>query len=210
VTVNRSTPAKCTVSWTGHGLAIGAPIVFSGASLPTGITAGTIYYIATTNFGANSFEITDLTGYTSNAPASTIITTSSGSGTCTAAGRLYVNEAGTYEVALSTVVSSVDNTNVTLDAWFVQGTATDTANNTAGTTVDRSDTQLRFSQSNFATVLSVPVLLYMAVGDFVKINCKTSVGAKISLLANAAGTVNGVALPAMPASIMTIKKISQT
>jgi hypothetical protein len=209
VTINNSTPAKCTISATAHGMSIGAPVIFSGGSLPAGVTAGTVYYIATTNFGANSFEITDLAGYTSNAPASTIVTTASGSGTCKAAGRLYVNEAGVYEIILSSVVAAVDNTDTTLDLWFVQGTAADTAANTGGTTVTKSDTQVRTVTTGQRLVLAVAIMLNMAVGDFVKINCKTSVGTKISLLAVAAGTVDGVAMPAMPASIMTVKKISQ-
>jgi len=167
-------------------------------------------HVAATFLPTSQYKsITSLTGYTSNAPASTIVTTSAGSGTCTAAGRLYVNEAGAYEVILSTVVNGVDNTNTTIDMWFVQGTATDTANNTGGTSVPKSDTQVRTLATGERKVLAVAIFLILAVGDFVKINMKTSVGAKIQLLAVAAGTTDGVAMPAMPASIMTVKKISQ-
>lgn len=208
-TCNKSDAAAVTITWTGHGMSIGAPVIFSGLTGATGITAGTVYYIATTNFGANSFEITNLAGYTSNAPASTITTSAAGSGTCKAAGRLYVQEAGVYEVILSSVVAGVDNTDTTLDMWFVQGTVADTAANTGGTTITKSDTRVRTTSTGQTVVLAVALLMVAAVGDFIRIAMKTSVATKIQLLAVAAGTTDGVAIPAMPATIMTVKKISQ-
>ena len=44
VTISIATPG--VVSWTGHGLAIGAAVVFTTTgALPTGLTAGTVYWI---------------------------------------------------------------------------------------------------------------------------------------------------------------------
>ena len=57
VTVSSATPA--VVSWATHGLAIGDLVSFtnSGGALPSGITAGIIYYVMTAGFGINAFQI---------------------------------------------------------------------------------------------------------------------------------------------------------
>jgi hypothetical protein len=60
------------VNWTAHGLAAGAGVVFSG-SVPTGITAGTIYIVNLPT--ANSFRILD--------PNGNLVTTSGSQGTST-------------------------------------------------------------------------------------------------------------------------------
>lgn len=46
-TVTMTIASPCVVTYTAHGLAAATPIVFtnSGGALPTGITAGTIYYV---------------------------------------------------------------------------------------------------------------------------------------------------------------------
>ncbi len=55
-------PGVVTVASTA-GLQIGSPIVFSGAgTLPTGITAGTRYYVATNNFTGTTFSIASYAG----------------------------------------------------------------------------------------------------------------------------------------------------
>lgn len=53
------TNATELVNWTAHTLEIGDKIRFtnSGGGLPTGISAGTDYYVAITSFGANSFRL---------------------------------------------------------------------------------------------------------------------------------------------------------
>jgi len=82
VTISIATPG--VVSWTGHGLITGQKIIFTtDGALPTGITAGTAYYVI--NVDADTFRIaTSL----SNAAAGTAINTSgsqSGTHTATAA-----------------------------------------------------------------------------------------------------------------------------
>jgi hypothetical protein len=53
------TNATELVNWTAHTMVIGDKIRFSnsGGGLPTGISAGTDYYVASTSFGANSFRL---------------------------------------------------------------------------------------------------------------------------------------------------------
>lgn len=61
VTISIASPA--VVSWTAHGHSIGDSLTFTTTgALPTGITAGTVYYIITAGFGANSFEISATSG----------------------------------------------------------------------------------------------------------------------------------------------------
>lgn len=81
ITVTIASPG--VVSWTGHGLAIGDVVYFSTTgALPTGITAGTAYYVSASSFGANSFR---LSSSAANAMSGTNInTTGSQSGTHTA------------------------------------------------------------------------------------------------------------------------------
>lgn len=56
VTVTIATPA--VVSWTAHGLAAGDPFVFrTTGALPTGFTAGTVYYVIAGGLTANAFEL---------------------------------------------------------------------------------------------------------------------------------------------------------
>lgn len=73
-TISNGTPA--VVSATTHGFAIGDKVIFSTTgSLPTGITAGTTYYIITDGFGADAFEISLTSG------GAAINTSTPGSGT---------------------------------------------------------------------------------------------------------------------------------
>lgn len=55
VTMTIATPA--VVTWTGHGLVAGDPITFSTTgALPTGVTAGTTYYVLGTSITADTFR----------------------------------------------------------------------------------------------------------------------------------------------------------
>jgi hypothetical protein len=61
VTISVASPA--VVSWTGHGLIANMGIVFSGTGIiPTGITAGTTYYVSATALNANDFQISATIG----------------------------------------------------------------------------------------------------------------------------------------------------
>jgi hypothetical protein len=78
VTISIANPA--VISWAAHGLQVGAPVVFSTTgSLPTGITAGTTYYVISAGLNSTTqFEISTSQG------GSAVITTGSQSGTQTA------------------------------------------------------------------------------------------------------------------------------
>jgi hypothetical protein len=83
------------VSWTAHGLIDGTPVVFTTTgALPTGLTAGTVYYVVSS--AANSFSVATTYG------GSAINTSGSQSGThtVTAVGRLKV-PAGHTQARLS-------------------------------------------------------------------------------------------------------------
>jgi hypothetical protein len=72
VTVTIASPA--VVTWTGHGLIANAPVVFSSTgTLPTGITAGTAYFVVGSTITANTFEIATSIA---NAKAGTAVSTS--------------------------------------------------------------------------------------------------------------------------------------
>ncbi|HVY20483.1 MAG TPA: DUF2793 domain-containing protein [Bauldia sp.] len=56
VTITIASPG--VVSWTGHPLKVNDPVVFrTTGALPTGITAGTVYYVISAGYGSNSFRI---------------------------------------------------------------------------------------------------------------------------------------------------------
>jgi len=77
VTISNGSPA--VVTWAAHGLVYNTPVVFSTlGALPTGITAGTVYYVMLTGLTTNTFQI-------SASPRSLIAvnTSSAGSGTHT-------------------------------------------------------------------------------------------------------------------------------
>lgn len=98
ITVTIATPA--VVSWTGHGLPEGSPVIFTtSGALPTGITAGTTYYVGRSP-GTNSFNISTSIA---NAAAGTFVATSgsqSGTHTGTNHTTLRGTGAGTTELQM--------------------------------------------------------------------------------------------------------------
>lgn len=78
VTITTATPA--VVSWANHGLFANQPVVFSntGGALPTGLTAGTVYYVLATGLTAGTFQVSATEGGTAAA------TTAAGTGVNTA------------------------------------------------------------------------------------------------------------------------------
>jgi hypothetical protein len=58
VTISLASPG--IVSWTAHGLAAGTGVTFeTTGALPTGMTAGTQYFVSITTLTANSFTLAD-------------------------------------------------------------------------------------------------------------------------------------------------------
>ena len=77
VTISQASPALIT--WTAHGLKAGDAVKFSSTgALPTGLTAGTTYYVITAGLTANSFQVSATPG------GAAVNTTAAGSGTHTA------------------------------------------------------------------------------------------------------------------------------
>lgn len=77
VTISVATPA--VITWTNHGLLADQPVIFSTTgALPTGLTAGTVYYVIATGLTANSFSVSATAG------GAAIATTVAGSGVHTA------------------------------------------------------------------------------------------------------------------------------
>lgn len=63
VTISGSGDA--VVTWNSHGLQAGQPIVFSTTgTLPTGLTAGTVYYVIADDITANTFKVSATSGGT--------------------------------------------------------------------------------------------------------------------------------------------------
>lgn len=96
ITVTIATPA--VVSWTAHGLSEGDPVIFTTTgALPTGITAGTTYFVGRSP-GTNSFNISTSVA---NAAAGTFVATSgtqSGTQTATNHTRVRGTGAGTTQL----------------------------------------------------------------------------------------------------------------
>lgn len=62
-TVTMTIASPCVVSKTAHGLQANDPIVFrTTGALPTGITAGTVYYVISAGLTANAFEFSTTVG----------------------------------------------------------------------------------------------------------------------------------------------------
>lgn len=77
--ISNASPAVFTKN--SHGYAIGDTIVLStSGTLPTGLTAGTVYYIISAGFTANAFEVSTTSG------GAAVNTTGAGSGTHSATG----------------------------------------------------------------------------------------------------------------------------
>lgn len=97
VTITNASPG--VVTWTGHGLQNGEAVVLStSGALPTGLTAGTIYYlVARTD---NTFELAATVGGTP------INTSSAGSGTHTATVKTYVGDTNCPQTAGVTKAAS--------------------------------------------------------------------------------------------------------
>jgi hypothetical protein len=90
-TVTMTIASPGVITWTGHGLVAGAAVSFTTTgALPTGITAGTNYYVVSPT--TNTFSVAATPGGTA------INTTGSQSGTHTAQSGTIVLPAGTYEV----------------------------------------------------------------------------------------------------------------
>lgn len=71
-----SNDSPAVVSYTSHGFSVNDPVVFSTTdTLPTGLTAGTVYYVISAGLTADEFQVSETAG------GSAVDTSSAGSGT---------------------------------------------------------------------------------------------------------------------------------
>lgn len=107
VTMTIATPA--VITWNAHGLNEGDPVIFTtSGALPTGIVAGTTYYVAKSP-GANTFNVSTSVA---NAAAGTLVATSgSQSGTHTGTNNTRLRGTGTGTTELEMVNGLLVNKN---------------------------------------------------------------------------------------------------
>jgi hypothetical protein len=87
-TITMTIASPAVISWTAHGFSAGQAVMFlTTGALPTGLTAGTWYYVIAAGLVTNAFEVSATVG------GSAINTTGSQSGVHTG------YAAGTYEVS---------------------------------------------------------------------------------------------------------------
>jgi hypothetical protein len=103
------------VNWAGHGLAAGSPVVFTnqGGALPTGLTAGTTYYVVAAGLGPSVFSVAATPGGTP------IETTGAGTGTHTATAQPVGETDLFYGLALAGSKSGGDATAARTQAWSI-------------------------------------------------------------------------------------------
>ncbi len=108
VTISVATPG--VVSWTGHGLAAGTPVKFSTTgTLPTGLVAGTTYYVVSP--ATDNFSVAATPG------GSAINTTGSSTGTHTAT----TVPTGTFKYFYAIVMTAQENGGGANTARLLQG-----------------------------------------------------------------------------------------
>lgn len=110
VTITNASPG--VVTWTAHGLPADTEVQFTTTgSLPTGLTAGTSYYVSATGLTADTFQVSATVG------GASINTSSAGSGVHTG------NAVGTGAVMIrSTVDDETGYGKVTIDGTHIEGT----------------------------------------------------------------------------------------
>lgn len=112
VTISVGTPG--VVSWTGHGLQAGQPVVFSTTgALPTGLTAGTVYYVSAAGMTADAFSVSATAG------GAAIDTTLAGTGTHTVTAPPAGMTDMFYGMALPGARSGGDATAAHLRTWSI-------------------------------------------------------------------------------------------
>ena len=112
VAISVGTPG--VVSWTGHGLQAGQPVVFSTTgTLPTGLTAGAVYYVSATGLTTNAFSVSATVG------GAAINTTAAGTGTHTVTAPPAGYTDMFYGMALPGARSGGDATAAHLRTWSI-------------------------------------------------------------------------------------------
>lgn len=114
--VTISSTGDAVVTWNDHGLLAGQAIVLSnqGGALPTGLTAGTVYYVMATDLTANTFKLTATKGGTT-----AVTVSAAGTGTNTASAPVEGMTDLFYGMALPGQRSGGGATSVHLRSWSI-------------------------------------------------------------------------------------------
>lgn len=111
VTITIATPG--VVTWTAHGFATGQAVVFTTTgALPTGITAGTTYYVSSAGLATDTFQLATTLA---NAVAGSPVVNTSGSQSGTQTGSAAVGGYGTGYAPTSQTGTAITTTNWSLD-----------------------------------------------------------------------------------------------
>lgn len=151
VTISNGSPA--VITWATHGLIENTPVVFTtDGALPTGLTAGTVYYVLDPQL--NSFNVSTTIGGTA------VNTSSAGSGTHTATGNPNLgyaltdttawfqvgstNKFGMFDLEVSTASEADDaiNVDVSISGTWAADNGTDVANTIALLGVRAQDVEI--------------------------------------------------------------------
>lgn len=109
------TAAGAVLTSPGHGLAAGQPVRFSneGGALPTGLTAGNVYYVIPTGLAANTFQVSATPG------GAAITTTGAGTGTHTVTAQPVGQTDLFYGLALPGAKTGGDADTAQLRTWTI-------------------------------------------------------------------------------------------
>lgn len=191
VTISIADPA--VISWPDHGLFVDSPVVFtSDGDLPTGITAGTVYYIIAAGFGEDSFQIS------TTPKGAAVVTTGTQSGVHTATNSSVINipSDGVYGFIFSTMCDVTSPTPSTIDIWFRLN----------GLEVDRSNTRIQLTNQNTVHINIADVVIPgLSAGDRVEMFW---VGSSTNNVLLAVAAQENPTRPATPSTILTVKKLS--
>lgn len=190
VTITIANPG--VIAWPTHTLLAGDSVIFTTTgALPTGLTAGTAYYVVSPIPDSGHFSVADRPGGT----AIQTTGTQSGTHTATSSHRLYAESAGDYEFIVSAIGNVTTGNNKHFDMWFRKNRSD----------VDRSNTKLEFPSANVEQLLAVATIFELAVGDFVEVMwASDSTAAQLLYTATQASPTR----PATPSIILIAKKIS--
>lgn len=188
--ISIANPAVITLA--NHGYYVGSVVQFTtDGALPTGITAGTRYFVIAAGFTTGEFQIaTDPIG-------AAVITTGSQSGThkVYSSAQMKFRNAGQYLFAISLICDTTNATAALLDVWFRRN----------GVNEPNSNTQVGINNANITQVLAVTFVLNLAANDVIEIMFHGSTTAT-RILAIAAQSGPPV-IPACPSIIVAIAKV---
>lgn len=113
VTISVADPG--VVTWVGHGLVAGQPIVFtnSGGALPTGLSTGVVYYVIAAGITTDTFSVSSTAG------GAGVETTDAGTGVNTASAPPAGMTDMFFGLALPGARSGGDATAVHLRSWSI-------------------------------------------------------------------------------------------